>query len=89
MTPLRPFLTTVAGGGTLARADAATAMAVLMRGEASPEEMAGLLVGMAGRGETVDELTGFAETIQSSSDCISITVIDFSPGKGDLSGMTA
>ena len=89
MTPLRPFLTTVAGGGTLARADAATAMAVLMRGEASPEEMAGLLVGMAGRGETVDELTGFAETMRAFATPVRVDdpdAIDVCGTGGDLSG---
>ncbi len=89
MTPLRPFLTTVAGGGTLARADAAAAMAVLMRGEASADEMAGLLVGMAARGETVDEFTGFAETMRAFATPVRVDdpdAIDVCGTGGDLSG---
>lgn len=89
MTPLRPYLTTVAGGGTLTRDDAAAAMAVMMRGEAMPEETAGLLVGMAARGETVDELTGFAETMRAFATPVRVDdpdAIDVCGTGGDLSG---
>ena len=63
MTALRPILTKIAGGEPLTRAEAAGAMGVLLRGEAAPEETAGMLVGLAARGETVEELTGFAEAM--------------------------
>ena len=89
MTPLRPSLTTVAGGGTLTRTDAAEAMAVMMRGAALPEEMAALLVGMAARGETIDELTGFAETMRAFATPVRVDdpdAIDVCGTGGDLSG---
>ena len=39
-------------------------MASVMEGEATPAQLAGLLVGLRVRGETVDELTGFAEAMR-------------------------
>lgn len=62
---MRSFLTQIATGGTLSREDAAEAMHLLMRGEASPEALGALLVGLAARGETVDELVGFTEVMRS------------------------
>jgi len=62
---MRPFLTQIATGGTLSRTDAAEAMHLLMRGEATPEAIGALLVGLAARGETVEELVGFTEVMRS------------------------
>lgn len=86
--PLRPYLTRIAGGDELTRAEAAEVMGVLLRGEASPEETAGLLVGLASRGETVDELTGFAEAMRAyavSVDCPDPDAVDLCGTGGDLS----
>ena len=88
MTPLRPVLTNVAGGGTLTRAEAAGAMGVLLRGEAAPEETAGLLLGLAARGETVDELTGFAEAMRAAAVHVALEdpdAVDLCGTGGDLS----
>ena len=86
--PLRPFLTRIAGGGELSRAEAADVMGVLLRGEALPEETAGLLVGLAARGETVDELTGFAEAMRAFAvpvACDDPDAVDLCGTGGDLS----
>jgi len=61
---LRPVLRTIADGETLTEAQAESAMHVMLRGEASPEQIAALLVGLRARGETVDELTGFARVMR-------------------------
>jgi anthranilate phosphoribosyltransferase len=47
-------------GGTLSTDDAHAAMADVMDGEATPGQLGGLLLALRMRGETVDELTGFA-----------------------------
>src|SRR6187401_84795 len=39
-------------------------MGVVMRGEATPAQIGGLLVGLRTKGETVDEITGFAEAMR-------------------------
>ena len=88
MTPLRPVLTKVAAGEPLTRAEAAGAMGTLLRGEAAPEETAGLLVGLAARGETVDELTGFAEAMRAAAVQVSLEdpeAVDLCGTGGDLS----
>jgi anthranilate phosphoribosyltransferase len=57
-------IATVADGRSLSRAEAREVMHVVMRGEATPAQIGGLLVGLRIRGETVDEITGFAEAMR-------------------------
>ncbi|MFL6099696.1 MAG: anthranilate phosphoribosyltransferase [Actinomycetales bacterium] len=54
------LLTTLIGGADLARAEAEWAMSQVMEGEASPAQVAGFLVALRAKGETVDELAGLA-----------------------------
>jgi anthranilate phosphoribosyltransferase len=61
---VRAALAKVMAGGTLTRVDARAAMGSVMDGEATPAQLAGLLVALRSRGETVDELTGFAEAMR-------------------------
>ena len=49
----------VVGGGSLSQSDARAAMAEVMDGEATPAQLAGLLLALRMRGETADELAGF------------------------------
>jgi len=51
----------------LTRTEARTAMETIMRGEASPVQIAGLLVGMRMKGETVDEIVGCAEAMRQAA----------------------
>lgn len=47
--------------------EAASAMAVIMRGEAAPAQIGGLLVGLGMKGERPNELVGFAKTMRSNA----------------------
>ncbi len=57
---VRAALSTVIDGGTLDRERAHAAMGAVMDGESTPAQLAALLVALRMRGETVDELAGFA-----------------------------
>ncbi|HEY8817454.1 MAG TPA: anthranilate phosphoribosyltransferase [Candidatus Limnocylindrales bacterium] len=57
---MRAAIATIVDGGTLSVDDAHGAMGAVMDGEATPAQLAALLMGLRMRGETVDELTGFA-----------------------------
>ena len=47
--------------------EAATAMALVMRGEATPAQIAGLLIGLSMKGERPAELVGFARTMRAQA----------------------
>jgi anthranilate phosphoribosyltransferase len=49
----------------LTQDQAAAALAVIMAGEASDEQISALLLGLREKGETVDELAGLAQTMRS------------------------
>jgi anthranilate phosphoribosyltransferase len=54
---------TVADGRHLSRDEARAVMGVVMSGEATAAQIGGLLIGLRAKGETVDEITGFAEAM--------------------------
>jgi anthranilate phosphoribosyltransferase len=56
-------IATVADGRSLTRAEAREVMGVVMSGEATPAQIGGLLVGLRAKGETADEIAGFAEAM--------------------------
>lgn len=62
---MTPILQHLAEQQTLSRAQAETAMRTMMQGEAAPEEIAALLMGLRTRGETVEELTGFTAVMRA------------------------
>lgn len=49
----------------LSRAESATVMRALMTGEATPSQIGALLVALRMKGETVEEIAGFAETMRA------------------------
>ena len=64
MADLKPLIAKVAGGQALSRSEARAAFDVMMSGEATPSQIAGLLMALRVRGETVDEITGAVEIMR-------------------------
>jgi len=73
----------------LTTAEAAAAMASIMRGEAAPAQIAGLLVGLAMKGERPSELVGLAQTMRANAVAVPMQpgpVFDTCGTGGDRSG---
>jgi anthranilate phosphoribosyltransferase len=79
---MRAYLRKIADGERLTAAESESALLTMMRGEASVEEIAGFLLGLRSRGETVDELEGCVRAMRAC--CLSINVED--PNAIDLCG---
>ena len=82
-------MTIVAAGEVLATEQAASAMGVMMRGEASSEEIAGFLLGVTARGPTIDELAGFTQTMRDYAVPVSVgdpNAVDLCGTGGDGAG---
>ena len=58
MNTLKPVLARLALGEKLAESEAEVAFGIIMAGEATPAQIAGMLMAMRVRGETVGEMTG-------------------------------
>lgn len=65
MNGLKPILARLAAGETLAETEAEAAFSVIMAGEATPAQIAGLLMAMRVRGETVAEMTGAVRAMRA------------------------
>jgi anthranilate phosphoribosyltransferase len=70
----REALGIVAAGRTLTRAEAEGAMASVMAGEATAAQLAALLAALAVRGETVEEIAGFAFGLRAAA--VAVVVAD-------------
>ena len=64
MSELKPLIAKAADGKPLSREEARVAFNVLMSGEATPSQIAGLLMALRVRGESVDEITGAVEVMR-------------------------
>jgi len=64
---IQETLARVVRGENLSREDAAAVMRVLMTGEAAPSQVGALLTALSMKGETVEEITGFAQTMREMS----------------------
>jgi len=62
---LTPAIDKVASGRNLSQDEAAAVLAVIMAGDASEAQIAGLLIGLRTKGETVDEIAGLARTMRA------------------------
>ena len=63
---VRDAIATLADGGSLTDAHAAEVFAVVMRGEATPAQIAALLMGLRVKGETADEVAGAARALRAA-----------------------
>ena len=63
----REALAVVAAGKTLTRAEAEAAMGSIMAGEATPSQLGALLAALHVRGETSDEIAGFAGALRANA----------------------
>ena len=61
---VRAALVRIVEGGSLTLDEARAAMGAVMDGEATPSQLAALLMGLRMRGETVEELAGFASAMR-------------------------
>jgi len=68
-------------GTPLSREHARTVMDQVMAGEATSAQIAGLLIALRARGETVEEMTGFVESMRAHA-----TPLDLPPGSIDTCG---
>ena len=88
MNGLKPILARLAAGETLAESEAEAAFGVIMAGEATPAQIAGLLMAMRVRGETVAELTGAVRAMRARMATIEAPpdAMDIVGTGGDASG---
>ena len=64
---LRKFLNKVVEGRDLSEEEAGEAMAVIMGGEVLPTQIASFLTALRMKGETIEEITGFARTMRAKA----------------------
>jgi anthranilate phosphoribosyltransferase len=84
------FLSRLVRGESLSEADAARAMELIMRDEATPSQIAGFVVALRVKGETVEEITGLARTVRALATPIDVpdrrSLLDTCGTGGDGSG---
>ncbi len=78
---LKPILARLANAERLAESEAEDAFGIIMGGEATPAQIAGLLMAMRVRGETVAELTGAVRAMRAR-----MVSIDAPPNAMDIVG---
>lgn len=88
MSELKPLIAKVADGKPLSREEARSAFTIMMSGDATPSQIAGLLMALRVRGETVDEITGAVETMRARMTRVDAPVgaIDIVGTGGDATG---
>lgn len=64
---IRDAIRTVVEGNDLTESEAVAVMTEIMDGEATPAQIAGFITAMRMKGETVDEVTGFARVMREKS----------------------
>jgi anthranilate phosphoribosyltransferase len=88
MSELKPIIAKAADGKPLSREEARTAFGIMMSGDATPSQIAGLLMALRVRGETVDEITGAVEIMREKMIRVAAPAgaIDIVGTGGDASG---
>jgi anthranilate phosphoribosyltransferase len=64
MSDMKSLIAKAADGKSLSRDEARTAFNIMMSGDATPSQIAGFLMALRVRGETVDEITGAVEIMR-------------------------
>ncbi|MEE8443004.1 MAG: anthranilate phosphoribosyltransferase, partial [Dehalococcoidia bacterium] len=64
---IRETIDTLVQGKDLSQEEAAQAMNEIMEGEATPAQIAAFITALRIKGETVDEITGMAQTMRDKS----------------------
>jgi anthranilate phosphoribosyltransferase len=82
------LLTRIAAGGSLSVEEAEGAVVTMMREEVTPAQVAGFLMALRTKGETVDELEGFARAMLDMARAVETSgpVVDTCGTGGDRSG---
>jgi anthranilate phosphoribosyltransferase len=70
---MNQFLSRVAQGEVLSRDEARMAMDLIMSGEATPAQIAAFVTAIKMRGETVEEIAGFAETMRRKASTVNVS----------------
>ena len=78
---MKPTLARLAQGESLSEAEAEAAFGIIMSGEATPAQIAALLMALRVRGETVAELTGAVRAMRAR-----MIVVEAPPGAMDVCG---
>lgn len=65
MSDFKPIIAKVADGNPLSVEEAKNAFDIMMSGDATPPQIAGFLMALRVRGETVDEITGAVSTMRA------------------------
>ena len=84
---MKAFLQKVMAGQALGESEASDAMAVVMEGQATPAQIGALLGAIAARGETEDEVVGFARAMRARAPRVRSTgAVDTCGTGGDGAG---
>lgn len=86
---LKEVLNQVVGGENLSRQEAQASMQAIMTGQASESQIGGLLTALRIKGETSEEIAGFAETMRSHTvkvECLQSDLLDTCGTGGDRKG---
>jgi anthranilate phosphoribosyltransferase len=89
MVMLEKAISILSEGKDLSQEIAAEAMKTLMRGEGTPAQIGAFLMGLRLKGETIEEITGFAQTMRDMATPISSNrkpLVDVVGTGGDHSG---
>ncbi len=73
---IREALSLIVDGGRLSETQAAAVADQIISGQAEPEQIAGLLIGLRTRGESIDEISGFVRAVRKRA-----TPLDLDPAE--------
>jgi glutamine amidotransferase of anthranilate synthase or aminodeoxychorismate synthase len=85
-TGLKPYLAKVVDGQSLTEQEAVEAMNFIMSDEATDSQIAAFITALRMKGETIDEITGFAKVMREKAKPVSISpaAVDIVGTGGDL-----